>query len=337
MSSIRDVAKYAGVSIATVSRVLNNDSTYKMTEETRNKVWKAVGDLNYRPRNTRSFISRSETSPNSQIGCVMHLMEQKYRDPYFMSILAGIESRLRERGQNLSFLYTYDGADFGRDLLRNMDRNTSGLILMDNLPPDLYKNVHTIVPHIVGIDTRHSGIDNVGYDHYRVMAQSVEYLVSKGHRQIGFIGGSPEKGHLLSSSRRYLGFFGAMHAAGLSVEPKWVWNCHWEQNECFQIIRSALKSGDLPSAIVCGSDLMAIAVLSALNEAHIDVPGKIAVIGLSDIELSRYSAPPLTTLEVPTAEIGILAVDLLFERINGYQGLPRAVTLPTNLVPRLSA
>ena len=341
MSTIRDVAARAGVSTATVSRVLNNDTVYKMTDETRDRVWKAVAELGYRPKSTKLPLPSSSTADAPlRIGCILSVTKEKYKDPYFMSILSGIEKRLGEKGYTLSFLRTYHEIEDKLTFSKLFADPVDGLILMDNLREDLYRQARTLVSHIVGVDTIRTDIDNVGYDHYDVATRAVQHLIERGHTKIGFIGGSglpgPNGKASLRNSMRYKGFFATMHAAELPVNPDWVRDCQWDEALCCQIVSEIVALPNRPTALFCASDLMAIAALSALYNAKISVPEEMAVIGLSNIELSQFSSPPLTTLNVPTQEIGMVAVDLLCDRIAGSILLPKRVILPTQLIQRSS-
>jgi len=164
---------------------------------------------------------------------------------------------------------------------------------------------------------------------------AVQHLIEKGHKKIGYIGGSGMSGNI-KSSQRYRGYYSSLHAAGLPVNPDWIIDCAWDENLCMQKVSELCQQKDSPTAFFVASDLMAMAALSSLYNIGIAVPDKVAVIGLSNIEISKYSNPPLTTIEIPTKEIGMVAVDLLLARINGYQLLPRKVILPTNLILRNS-
>ena len=107
MASIRDVAALAGVSAATVSRVLNNDTTYKIREETRSKVWDATARTGYKQKAAPHSNKAAAAPLDKRIGCILSVTKDKYRDPYFMSIYAGVEARLMEKGYSIAFLKTY--------------------------------------------------------------------------------------------------------------------------------------------------------------------------------------------------------------------------------------
>lgn len=339
MSTIRDVANLAKVSIATVSRVLNNDTQYKMTDETRARVWKAVTDLNYTVKSPASSSSGdNKAHPGNslvKIGCVLSVTKNKYNDPYFMSILSGVEEQLQNNGYELTFIKTGAELEDKKALYSAFGTQVSGLILMESLNSEIYQFIRNQVPNIVGIDTWWEDIDNVGYDHYRVASVAVQHLIDKGHKKIGFIGGSGMSGNI-KSSQRYRGYYASLHAAGLPVNSDWIIDCAWDENLCMEKVSQLYQKEDSPTAFFVASDLMAMAALSSLYKMGIAVPDKVAVIGLSNIEISKYSNPPLTTIEIPTKEIGMVAVDLLLARINGYQLLPRKVILPTSLVLRNS-
>lgn len=339
MSTIRDVAKYAQVSTATVSRVLNNDTTYKMTDETREKVWQAVTQLNYKTSPTKKLkVLQKENNTvknTAKIGCVLSITEKKYNDPYFMSILNGVESRLIEKGYEISFLKTGPELEDKKILYNTFSETINGLILMVPLSNESYEFIKKQVRHIVGIDTQREDIDNVAYDHYNVANMAVQHLIDKGHKKIGYIGGSGLN-HNIKESKRYKGYYSTMHTAGLSVNPDWIIDCAWDEDICIKKVDHLIKTNNYPTAFFAASDLMAMAALSCLYDNSISVPNEVAVIGLSNIEVSKYSNPPLTTIEIPTKEIGMVAVDLLISRMQGDQLLPKKVILPTNLIKRSS-
>ncbi len=339
MSTIRDVAKLANVSTATVSRVLNNDTKYKMTEETRERVWKAVTQLNYKTRPSTSKTSQNnkenESKSEIKIGCVLSVTKKKYNDPYFMSILSGVESHLTNLGYQLSFVRTGAELEDNKNLYSTFNEPVTGLILMEALNSETYQFIKKQVPFIVGIDTNREDIDNVGYDHFKVARMAVHHLIERGHKKIGFIGGSGITKDI-RTSRRYNGYYATMVAEGLTVNPDWVIDCSWDEDICIEKVNALCSTKNLPTAFFAASDLMAMATLSALYNNGYVVPDDIAVMGLSNIEVSKYSNPPLSTIEIPTIDIGIVAVDLLIARMKGDETLPKNVILPTSLIMRSS-
>lgn len=334
MSTIREVAKYANVSIATVSRVLNNDNKYKMTDETRKRVLDAVKQLNYVPVTVeRKKPSRTGNIPNIKIGCILRVTKKGYNDPYYMSILAGAEKELRKAGIDLAFIKSAPVLQDKSLLASAFSDPLDGLILMDPLGDNIYQYIKKCVPHIVGIDTLRNDIDDVGYDHYQNGIRATEFLIERGYKEIGFIGGSGESGDI-KDSQRYQGYIVAMHKAGLLIHEEWVIDCKWNEDECIEKIDQLCKNNHYPAAFFAASDLMAMAAMKSFYTNGVSVPERVAVIGMSDIEMSQYSNPPLTTFHVPKEEIGKVAANLLLSRIRGYKTLPQKIILPTTLVKR---
>lgn len=337
MSTIRDVAKLASVSTATVSRIINNDTKYKITDTTRNRVWEAVRALDYtlpaKPpkRKNDEFPS---TGP-FKIGVILSVTKKKYNDPYFMSILSGIEKRLHQKGCVISFIKTGAELSDKTNLVSAFQEPVSGMILMETLNGELFNYVNSHVPYIVGIDTLRQDIDNVGYDHYQAAVIATQHLIAQGHTKIGFIGGIADP-HNYMVSRRYQGYYIAMTAAGLPVEDKWVINCDWDEDICAEQVDALLKGGDYPTAFFASSDLMAIVAINVLFKNNLSIPGDVAVIGLSDIDIAKYANPPLTTIHIPTEDIGIVAADMLLARMNGYDLPSQKILLPISLLIRNS-
>jgi LacI family transcriptional regulator len=339
MKSIRDVAALAGVSAATVSRVINNDQQYKMKEETRNRVWKAVAELGYKLPQPRGQEEKQTANESYTLGCVLSVTKEKYRDPYFMTILSGLESRLEEKGCSLSFVKTFFDLQDRKTLHETFENPPDGLILMDTLQPEIYDYARRHVPICVGIDTSHADIDNISYDQFGTGLNAVRFLISRGHKEIAFIGGCCDQSNDLQSNKRYMGYVYAMLTAGLKIRPEFVMDCAWQELVCIEQVKTMMAIPFRPTALFCASDLMAMASLSALYSMGFKVPDEVAVIGITNIELSEFSSPPLTTYEIPAFEMGVIAADICERRIKGQKErdyLPRQVILPTKQILRAS-
>lgn len=330
MSTIRDVAKLANVSTATVSRVLNNDSKYKMTDETKQRVLEAVSKLNYELPVTSAKISDSPASVE-KIGCILRVTKKKFNDPYFMSILSAVEDRLRKKGYEISFIRNGIEMNTRAQLLSTFQTPVSGLILMDQLEDDIYDYIRKQVPHIVGICTNRTDIDNIDYDRFGIARDATDYLIHKGHTKIGFIGGG------LALSHRYHGYLTAMQCANLPINEDWIIDCDWDEDICAQKIDQLCKLGNYPTAFYVSSDLMAIAALNRFFNNNIKVPDDVALVSTTDIEIAKYTNPPLTTFHIPAEEIGYAAADLLVSRINGYDLMTHKIVLPSKLIERGTA
>lgn len=331
MPTIRDVAKLARVSTATVSRVLNNDLTYKMTNETKQRVLDAVSTLNYElPTSSPKPVPSAN---DTKIGCILKLTKKKFNDPYFMTILSAAEDRLRKKGYELAFMRTSSELEDRTHLLSLFQTPVSGIILMDDLDDEIYHFIRKQVPHIVGISTTRNDIDNIGYDRFGIACEATEYLIKKGHTKIGFIGGGGLTKNI-KCSHRYRGFQTAMHCANLPINEKWVIDCEWDEDLCAQKVDELCATGDYPTALFVSSDLMAMATMNRFYNNNIKVPDDVAIVSVTDIEVAKYANPPLTTYHIPAEEIGHVAADQLLARINGYDLLPQKILLPSNLIVR---
>ena len=334
MSSIRDVARRAGVSPATVSRILNNDPTYRTTAETRQNVLRAVTELNYKPLvKKRKKEERGPEIAQLSIGCVMVSTKGKYSDPYFLSILSGVEQELEKHGGAVTVIHTTQELENPDTLNAMLNMRLDGLILMCRVEEWLFRVLYERFPFIVGVDTGHYQVDSVEYDHARVSRMAVEYLYSRGHRKIGFIGGGVWGGPI-ERSRRFRSYRNTMRDLELEVRPDWVLDCGWDDRQCMKMIERVYKSGEMPTAFYASSDLMAMAALRMFYQLGVKVPDDVAVIGMSNIEMSKYANPPLTTIDVPTIDIGITVARTLLSRIQGDTTLPKQIQLPSRLIVR---
>lgn len=337
MSTIREVAALAGVSPATVSRVINHDTTYKMTDETKEKIWRAVAELNYKApssnQNLKPMKGNARGGVSYRFGCVLNVQGGKYTDPYFLAVLSGFEEVILESGHEMSFVHTNEEFDNKTIMYNAFDEPPTGLIIMNSLSEDVFNFVKKKTPHIVGVDTKHASIDNIAYDHYACATLAVEHLRDQGYKRIGFIGGFKED---IPSCRRFKGYFATLNQYGMEYNPKWVLPSNWNEEHVAQQIKDAYKRGELPDAYFVASDLMAIAALRALYDLGVSVPDECAIIGLSNIEISRYSNPPLSTIALPIKDMGRVAAKVLLDRINGDTTPQKIITLGQEVLKRNS-
>jgi LacI family transcriptional regulator len=163
----------------------------------------------------------------------------------------------------------------------------------------------------------------------------MNYLIGKGHKRIAFLGGALVTGDVYSD-KRCKGYLDALRSAGIKEDISLIKDCEWDFEMCHAKTLELIDSPDRPTAIFTVSDINGIIALNAIHERGLRVPEDIAVVGLNNIEMSKYTNPPLTTLSVPLTEIGRVAADTLLARIKGDTSLPKKIILPTELIVRSS-
>lgn len=328
MANIRDVAQEAGVSITTVSRILSRDDTFKATEQTRQKVLDTAARLGYqfRPAARRQKI---------KLGCILALTAEKYGDPFFDGILAAAEEECERQGAVISVLKNYNDLQKSETIEELTGAGLSGLILMERVSQDIYRLLQSHIPNILFVDNDESNcyFNGVGFDHAAANWQAMRCLISHGYRRIGIIsGGSPNQPFL--DSTRFMIYQEALQRARLPYDEALVKDCGWDLDLCAAQARELLSLSEPPDAIFAGSDSLASAILGTLYAMGLRCPRDIGVIGFNNINLSAHLIPPLTTIEIPTYEIGVTAVQRLMQMIQGNGGMPRKILFPTELIMR---
>nr|WP_202887673.1 LacI family DNA-binding transcriptional regulator [Cohnella zeiphila] len=338
---MKDVAQHVGVSISTVSRVVNNEATRSVNPETRRKIWDAVTELGYQPNKwARQLVKGGQNAPSvaARVGCIVAVTQNKYNHPYFSGILEGIEKGLVDNGYELAYVQTGDDLRNPATLHRILHENVAdGLILVEGLEPSLYEMLRKSVPYLVGVDVSDPGIPRVTYDRVEAAKAAVQHLLDQGHKRIAFIGGSGLSQDMVKE-KRYRGYREALREAGIEALPEWILNSHWDVETSYQITKELLQSGKKrPTAIFAASDMMAISAMRAANECGLRIPDDLAFVGIDNIEMSAYSSPPLTTVHIPKFEIGSIAAKTMIDYIHGKYPLPVKISVPFELKVRASS
>lgn len=342
MARLKDIAEMVGVSISTVSRVINQDDSRRISEETKQKIWHAAKQLNYPILQTAKSRARTRLRHSSPpatthaIGCILSLPDNKYNHPYFSPIIQGIEAKLLESGASLAFLHTQaelKNAALFESLLRSC--RLSGVICVEGMNPAQYKWLKEKVPNIVGIDVADPTVPVVSYDRMNAARVAVGHLIQSGRRKIGFIGGKGLLGQL-EREKRYRGYRIALEEAGCELNTNWVIDAEWDADRSYDGMKQLVQLEDRPTAMFCASDMMAIAAMRAVAEEGMSIPGDIAFIGVDDIEFAKYSSPPLSSIHIPKYEMGYTAAKVLLDGLTAPYPTPFRMLLPFELIVRES-
>ncbi len=327
MANIYDVARLAGVSITTVSHVLNG--TRRVSEATKDRVVRAIDQLGYQPSAVARALVRQESR-------TIALIVPDNANPFYADLARGIEDHGFAAGFNV-FLCNSDQDPVKERAYLNMliAKRVDGVIYLTTVTPQ--DQLQLLLPrHIptVTFGCDFTGIDALIIDDFGGGRAATEHLLALGHRRIACINGLEQK---TDKTCRVNGYLAALEAAGITPDPALIAAGDWTCASGCRLTEELVRLPVPPTAIFACNDLMAIGAISCLHELGIDVPGLISVVGFDDITLACFCSPPLTTVATPTLEAGQRACQMLLERIAGRLGPERRlVTVPVTLKIRRS-
>ncbi|MFC3549663.1 LacI family DNA-binding transcriptional regulator [Lysobacter cavernae] len=322
--TIKDVARVAQVSVATVSRALNGHGN--VAEEVRNRVLAAANDLRYTPHAAARSLSSRRTQT---LGVVLPDLHGEF----FSELMRGIDQVARQHRLHLLVSSYHGNPDEQGAALRAMRGRVDGLLVMSPYvaaPTVLGDHLEASLPRVV-INSQNASPDitALGVDNYGGAVAMVEHLVACGHRRIAFIGGPADN---FDAHERLRGYRDALARLVPDAEP-WVLPGDFDEASGHRAGREVLAAAERPDAVFAANDMMALGCLFAFAQAGARVPGDIALAGFDDIPLARYVHPSLTTMRVNIAELGARAARQLIVQIAG-EALPATGALA--LVPELS-
>ncbi|MFV9568200.1 LacI family DNA-binding transcriptional regulator [Thermoanaerobacter mathranii] len=327
MANIREVAKRAGVSVATVSRVLNGSDS--VSEETKERVLKAIKELNYHPNLLGRNLRRAETR------MILALMPN-VSNPFYARVVKGIEDVAHKNGYNVMLCNT--DSDINREkayleLLKN--RLADGVIFM---APVMSKEELTLIgqnyPVIQCCEyIEGAGVSYVSIDNFSAAYKAVRHLIGLGHKRIGMISCENE---LVSTKQREAGYRKALEDSGLEFDEKLMKYGDYSFKSGVRAAKQLLAMEERPTAIFAISDIMAIGAIRAIKEEGLKVPEDIAVVGFDDISFASMYDPMLTTISQPKYDLGCVAMELLIKHISGKLEEPQRIFLEHELIIRES-
>ncbi|MCS7283430.1 MAG: LacI family DNA-binding transcriptional regulator [Anaerolineae bacterium] len=333
--TIREVARRAGVSIATVSYVLNESAP--ISEETRARVLAAAAELGYRP----SALARGLRARQSHtIGYSWHHVPRDRWHPILDPFLYSIAQAAEAEGYHiLTFAQPADGDPWRPYQELMLTGRVDGFILSETNRDDpriRYLLDHNFPFVAFGRANEEWDFPYVDVDNAAGTRMAVEHLTALGHWRIAVIAWPEDS---LTGSYRLQGYLEGMAAAGLSVDPEWIVRTEHSEAAGRQAMQAllALPPDRRPTAVVTMSDLMAIGAMNALYEAGLQPGRDVSIVGFDDVPMAQYLRPPLTTLRQPIAEVGAKVVEMLLRLIRGEPLPERRVLLMPRLIVRESS
>jgi DNA-binding LacI/PurR family transcriptional regulator len=353
LTTLKDVAIKSNVSIATVSRVLNNKAgLIGITEETKQKVLEVAKALNYQPdisarnlrlgRSLKAILFMYTYHEKDKYGLGENMF---FPHPFYSHLLHGVQLGVQNKGYYVSYLAAPEQKI--EPLSKLFDGDISGIISWGQLREDIRNLIQKKRIPLVGIEpyvAPHDISPAIYIDNELVVRQALEYLISLGHRRIGFISLKDEAGneHPPFKERREA-FLRLLPYFGLE---------YFNGQEMFDIQKSGeqehkagpkavqywldLEPKDRPTAVITGNDLLAIGVIRSLRLMGMNIPHDFSIIGIDDIDWAQYNEPPITTIRIPKEQIGELAVTLLDRLMNGKNVRQTRHLIKTELVIRSS-
>jgi LacI family transcriptional regulator len=313
MATIYEVSKLAGVSLATVSRVMNDSG--RVSEKTRQKVLDAMAELDYQP----NTIAQSLAS--NQSNCVGVLVSEMH-GPIFGAMLSRIETELRGAGKFAIFAASHSDQEKEKEGIRFLaGRNCDALILhVEALPGEYFLDKRDSMLPFVLINRESEGLEHncISLDNEQGGYLATRELLELGHRHIAYISGP-----LIwaDASARLAGHRRALEEYGVAFDPLLLAEGNYHETGGSQATRRFLQLDTPITAIVCANDEMAAGAMEAIHSSGRSIPGDISVVGFDNVRWARFLYPKLTTVDFPVAEMSSMAAHWVLQNVYGVTGL----------------
>ncbi len=324
--TIRDVAKRAGVSRQTVSRVINGSD--RVSSATRQTVEDVIAEMGYRPDALARSMAKGRSST---LACV----SPNLTDFTFASLINGAEDFARDRGYFLLSASAPTEETF-KELIDELvsSRRVEGLMIINPFADDRHLHMPKDFPTVLaGARPREIEISSVALDDVNAAKMATQHLLSLGHREIGCVTGPLSED---CSQDRCEGFFDALQEAGIEPVSEFILNGDWQAPSGYDALMQLKELDRFPTAVFSQNDQMAAGVLRAARDIGLKVPEQLSVIGIDDIPMAGYLSPPLTTIRQDFQEIGRQAARLLLEAVSDAPPSGKQLRIPAELIIRRS-
>ena len=326
-ASIKDVAVKAGVSVATVSHVINN--TRFVAESTKEKIMAAMDELKYVPNSMARSLRTNKTK-------TVALLIPDISNFFFTEVAEAIESVLSKKGYSLFLCNTGENIDIEKKQIMQMSAQlVSGIIIAPTSRSFDYRSMFTDVNYpMVFIDRKTDKLqaDVIMVDGKSATYKAVSELIGKGHKRIGYIAG---RDGLSTTDERLEGYKEAIEDHGLAIDEELIkkGDSKYESGYC---LTEELLMKTNATAIFVSNNLMSVGAMKCLSNKNISIPERMAVVGFDDYNWATITNPPLSTIKQPVSKLGVMAAELVLKRIENPEGTFTEYNLPAEFIERKS-
>jgi DNA-binding LacI/PurR family transcriptional regulator len=333
--TIKDVAKKAGVSIATVSFVLNKHPNEVISDKVKKRVEAAARSLDYHPSATAAGLARKRTR---NVAIIFYRNEKTISNQFYSFVIQGAIQEAIERHYNLLFSFVDNPYKGYADLPKIIqERNAEGAIFVREISPKMIRDIQQRGIPVVTIDhfPAVKQVNSLQIDNRRGGQLAAEHLIGLGHDRIGLLQAAQDRP---SIRERVAGFREALSDHGIAFTTRSnVLQCdELDLESGYERIRRGFRRNRNLTALFCVNDEMAAGAIRAVRELGMAVPRDVSVVGFDDITMAGFFDPPLTTIGLVKEALGRRAMNRLLELVEGHDGKPRRETVPVELVVRRS-
>ncbi|MGI6070242.1 MAG: LacI family DNA-binding transcriptional regulator [Blautia sp.] len=322
--NLSEIAKLAGVSTATVSRVINDDD--RVTEKTRNKVTKIIEQYAYvQNANARNL----RTSTSKSIGFLI----SNFQNPFFIDLYSGFEPMCKRNHYNIIIGNTNEDVEQEKEAIELLLRYRVDGIVASFVGPSegTLNKIKRLGVKVVSLDRQLENLESdlIAIDNINGAMQQVEYLANLGHRKISLISGTSFDSN---GKNRLKGFIKGMEKCKIPVNPDYIVSGDFLEERAYSAAVELMHREQRPTAIITHNNLMCIGAYKALKDMGVKIPEEVSLVGFDDFVFSQHLQPSITLIDRPVKEMGELAGKMIIDRIEGkYQGAPREIIFPVHL------
>lgn len=332
--TLKEIAIEAGVSVSTVSRVINSNSK-AAGREVQERIWEIVRRTGYTPNSVaRSLKMGNGHQPETfarSLACLFARTQDAMSDQFFHSLSRSIEEEAFQH--NYILKYSFSAFDIKNPATYQLvvDNQVNGIAVLGRCdkPTLKFLKQHFNSVVYVGLNSLDAKYDQIICGGREAGCAATEHLIRLGHRRIGYIGETV-------CEERYLGYCDALNAHQLPIKAEYTANVSLSAENGYKGAKQLLDRKSDISAVFCSNDITAIGAMRAFQERGVRIPKDISLVSIDDIDTAQYLSPMLTTIHIPTQEMGQMAAKILIDRIQGGHKFPVKVSLPFYLARRES-
>ncbi|MHA4989327.1 transcriptional regulator EbgR [Cetobacterium somerae] len=318
MATLKEISNLTGLSSATVSRILNNDSTLSVKDETKRKVLEVAEKIGYK---ISSKINLQEQI--NFLALFNYSEELEFNDPYYLSIRFAIEEECKILDINLDKIYNSN--------ISSVEKKYDGILCIGQFNDIQIKKTKKISSNIIFIDScNNREFDCITADLKEISECIVDFFIQCNYKKIGYIGGRDFENVLDEREEAFIKY--SLLKKVVDEDNFYVGD--FSSSSGYNLAKTMIDNNNLPDALFIANDSIAIGVLKALNENKIEIPNKIAIISINDIPASSFTYPALSTIKIHSDLMGKEAVRILKDKIESNRTMPLKITVPFSLILR---